>query len=399
METGAYMLCKCKVMSAFVKAVLIAPQYCQLPVTWGDECAGNLCPGFLWLFSMEVQVCWRDIYSTVQCVSLRSGLIHFWTSSLPPVLVIPSIVLNVLVSEICKAAFAIERAQGSSLFPACKYSSKWPMLQEPWGLLEFFLQVLAGTSDLRASKTCSLFHVCNSTSYRQNGSRDLPKSLSCVTWSRKEVECNVVEDVGSRTAHRESELLFKHLKPADELGWEPSIISFLFCLCLFLAYLHRVKLNLLGLGDIYMVKMAGREERSMLWHQLSTELKDGIIFLILWWIIFLKLVNISDRKKKFPFIVSQTAVFTDSSVEVFPISNCSLALKSSCVFVRFLSALLAALICCCDHSEVLPAFSILWAVSRKDQLLPLPVRPWCHQLLWAALSSAAAVALVYVERM
>lgn len=81
----------------------------------------------------------------------------FWTSRLPPALVIPSVAFNVLVSEIHKTAFATQRAQGSCLFPGYKYSSKWPMLQEPWGFLEFLLQVLAGTSDLRASKTCSPF--------------------------------------------------------------------------------------------------------------------------------------------------------------------------------------------------------------------------------------------------
>lgn len=49
-------------------------------------------------------------------------------------------------------------------------------------------------------------------------SRDLPKSLICVSWSRREIECNIVEEVGGRTAHREGELPFKHLKPANELG-------------------------------------------------------------------------------------------------------------------------------------------------------------------------------------
>lgn len=55
------------------------------------------------------------------------------------------------------------RAQGSCLFPGYKYSSKWPMPQEPGGLLEFLLQVLAGTLTRGQVKPVPLCHAHSST--------------------------------------------------------------------------------------------------------------------------------------------------------------------------------------------------------------------------------------------
>lgn len=47
-----------------------------------------------------------------------------------------------------------------------------------------------------------------------------------VAWEG-ERERNVAEEMGGRRARWEGELPFKHLKPGDECGWQPLMVSFL----------------------------------------------------------------------------------------------------------------------------------------------------------------------------
>lgn len=137
------LLWECEVMPPFLKQN-------ELQVKGVHWAVVNLHPGFSWWPEITPRLCqWVP--------RLAQGVSALWAGRYSPsahltALLIPSTALT-------PAGSSCNRAQGSSLFPGYKYSSKWPMPQEPGALLEFLLRVLAGTSDPRAGKTCSPLHT------------------------------------------------------------------------------------------------------------------------------------------------------------------------------------------------------------------------------------------------